>query len=280
MRFDKPIGIYLLLWPTLWALWIAGEGHPDAKVFTVFVLGVIVMRAAGCVINDYADRKYDKRVERTKTRPLATGKVSPKEAIALFAALIAIAFILVLQMNELTIYLSFGGLFLAVLYPFMKRFTYLPQPVLGAAFGWAVPMAFAAQTGTLPDVAWLLFIATVLWATAYDTMYAMVDIKDDLKIGVRSTAILFGEQDRLIIGILQLTLLFNLIVIGKQSNFGTTYYLSCFLAAGLAVYQQYLIRHRDRERCFQAFLNNHWFGMIIFIGIVLHYAFNQKVISS
>ena len=207
MRLDRPIGIYLLLWPTLWALWIAGEGSPDALVVFVFIAGVTLMRSAGCVINDYADRNFDPHVERTRNRPIAAGRIKPKEALALFAVLCLLAFGLVLLMNRLTILLSLVGVMLAATYPFMKRYTHLPQVYLGAAFGWAVPMAFAAQTGTVPKEAGLLFVATVLWATAYDTMYGMVDREDDVKIGVKSTAILFGDSDRVIIAIIQILLI-------------------------------------------------------------------------
>ncbi|GMQ89445.1 MAG: 4-hydroxybenzoate octaprenyltransferase [Gammaproteobacteria bacterium] len=271
MRLDRPIGIFLLLWPTLWALWIASEGSPDLLVLLVFVSGVVLMRSAGCVINDYADRNFDPRVERTSDRPLAAGRVRPREALALFAALCLTAFGLVLLMNRLTIMLSFVGVVLAALYPFMKRFTHLPQVFLGAAFGWAVPMAFAAQTGDVPKVAWLLFVATVLWATAYDTMYGMVDREDDLKIGVKSTAILFGEADRAIIATIQILLLAALLMVGQTASLGGYYYFGLLLAAGLALYQQYLIRERDPIACFQAFLNNNWFGAAVFTGIVLDY---------
>lgn len=271
MRMNRPIGVYLLLWPTVWALWIAGKGNPDTWVTLVFVLGVVLMRSAGCVINDYADRDYDPHVSRTRHRPIATGKVKPREALLLFVMLCLVAFTLVLTMNTLTILLSVGGVILAAIYPFMKRYTYLPQVFLGLAFGWAIPMSFAAQTGEVPIVAWLLLTATVLWATAYDSMYAMVDIEDDLKIGVKSTAILFGEADKIIIGSIQVTFLFTMIIIGSKLNLGIFYYLGLFVAACLGVYQQYLIRHRDQEGCFRAFLNNHWFGAVIFAGLVLHY---------
>ncbi len=271
MRLHKPIGILLLLWPTLWALWIAAAGWPHAGVLTVFVLGVILMRSAGCVINDYADRKFDPHVQRTKDRPLASGKVSPREALILFVILCLLAFALVLTMNRLTIGLAFVGAFLAATYPFMKRYTHFPQVYLGAAFGWAVPMAYAAQTGEIGRIAWLLFIATVLWATVYDTMYGMVDRDDDLKIGVKSTAILFGTADRLIIGILQVLLLLDLVLIGNQAALGLYYYFGLVVAAALALYQQYLIRNREPALCFQAFLNNNWFGAAIFCGIFLDY---------
>ena len=275
MRLDRPIGIYLLLWPTLWALWIAAGGVPDLWVATVFVLGVVLMRSAGCVINDYADRKIDPFVERTKARPLAAGKVSAREALVLFVVLCLIAFALVLTLNGLTIALSLVGAFLAATYPFMKRHTYLPQVYLGLAFGWAVPMAFAAQTGAVPVVAWLLLIATVLWATAYDTMYAMVDRPDDIEIGVKSTAILFGDADRLIIGIIQALMILVLLLIGGRLEMSWVYYAGVLVAAALMVYQQYLIRERDGMKCFQAFLNNHWVGMAIFAGIAGHYAFGS-----
>jgi 4-hydroxybenzoate polyprenyltransferase len=273
MRLDRPIGVFLLLWPTVWALWLAGKGNPDSGVTLVFVLGVVLMRSAGCVINDYADRDFDPHVARTRNRPLASGKVRPKEALLLFAALCATAFVLVLTMNWLTIGLSLVGAVLAAIYPYMKRHTYLPQVFLGLAFGWAVPMAYAAQTGTVPLVAWLLLIATVLWATAYDSMYAMVDREDDIRIGVKSTAILFGDADKVIIGALQLMLLLTLWLVGNKLQLGTFYYLGLAAAAGLAGYQQYLIRARGQAQCFQAFLNNNWFGAVIFLGLVLHYLF-------
>ncbi|WP_455201611.1 4-hydroxybenzoate octaprenyltransferase [Kaarinaea lacus] len=270
-RFDKPIGTFLLLWPTLWALWIAGAGKPDTYVTVVFVLGVILMRAAGCIINDYADRDIDGNVARTQHRPLATGNVSEKEALSLFAILCLAAFSLVLTLNWLTVGLSFVAVVLAILYPFMKRHTYMPQAFLGLAFGWAVPMAFAAQTGELPDIAWLLLTATVLWATAYDTMYAMVDREDDLQIGVKSTAILFGEADKLIIGGIQGTFLFTMLIIGNKLDFGLYYYLGISAATALIVYQQYLIRDREPDQCLKAFQNNHWLGLAVFAGITLQY---------
>lgn len=271
MRLHKPIGIFLLLWPTLWALWIAGQGRPDFKVFSVFVAGVVLMRSAGCVINDYADRNFDRHVARTRDRPIAAGRVSPREALLLFFALSMLAFLLVLLMNALTVWLSLAGGLLAASYPFMKRYTHLPQVYLGAAFGWAVPMAFAAQTGAVPRTAWLLFVATVLWATAYDTMYGMVDREDDRKIGVRSTAILFGDADRTIIGIIQLLALSALALAGQAAGLGGFYYFGLLLAAGLALYQQFLIRERKPEQCFKAFLNNNWFGAAVFSGIILEY---------
>lgn len=280
MRMNRPIGTYLLLWPTVWGLWIAGEGNPDTSVTLVFVLGVILMRSAGCVINDYADRDFDPHVARTHKRPIAAGKVTPKEALILFVALCLSAFALVLSMNTLTIMMSLGGAVLAGIYPFMKRYTYLPQVFLGLAFGWAIPMAFAAQTGEVPVVAWLLLTATVLWATAYDSMYAMVDIEDDLKIGVKSMAILFGDADRVVIGSLQFMLLLTLWIIGNKLNLGIFYFLGIVAAAGLSAYQQFLIHDRSPDGCFKAFLNNHWLGAVIFAGLVLHYWFTDPVIQS
>lgn len=270
-RFDRPIGTLILLWPALWALWLAGAGQPDVTVLVVFILGVILMRAAGCVINDYADRDFDPHVERTRQRPIAAGKVSPKEALALFVVLSLTAFSLVLLLNALTILLSFIGAFLAASYPFMKRYTHWPQAYLGMAFGWAVPMAFAAQTGSIPLAAWILYLAVTLWALVYDTMYAMVDRDDDLKIGVKSTAILFGSKDRLIIGALQIVILILLIVVGRMEQLGLVFYVGLAVAAALSVYQQHLIANREKSRCFKAFLNNNWFGVAIFIGLVGDY---------
>ncbi len=270
-RFDRPIGIFLLLWPTLWALWIASEGQPDLWVATVFVLGVVLMRSAGCVINDYADRDIDRYVARTSDRPLTAGRVTTRETLLLFAVLSLTAFALVLTMNLLTILLSFVGAALAASYPYMKRHTYLPQVYLGLAFGWAVPMAFAAQTGGVPTVAWLLLIATVLWATAYDTMYAMVDRPDDMKIGVKSTAILFGPADRAMIAIIQALTLVVLVTVGVKLELGGYYYAGVAVAVFFMCYQQYLIQNRDGMLCFRAFLNNQWVGAAVFVGIALHY---------
>ncbi len=270
-RLHKPIGIFLLLWPTLWALWIAADGMPRPGVLTVFVLGVILMRSAGCVINDYADREIDPRVNRTKDRPIAAGRVSADEAMLLFMALCFSAFLLVLTMNTFTILLSLGGVMLAAIYPFMKRYTHMPQIVLGMAFAWSVPMAFAAQTNSVPKISWLIYVVTVLWAVIYDTMYAMADRVDDLKIGVKSTAILFGDADRVIIGILQAMMLFSLYLIGQQAELGNEYNLAILLSAGLMVYQQYLIRYRQPALCISAFLNNNWIGVVVFAGIVASY---------
>ena len=275
MRMDRPIGTLLLLWPTLWSLWIAAKGVPSLKNLVIFTLGVIVMRAAGCVINDFADRKIDGKVERTKARPLATGEVSSREALGLFIALCLIAFALVLFTDPFTIKLSLGGLLLAFCYPFMKRHTHLPQVVLGAAFAWGVPMAYAAEAGELPHGIWLVYLAVVLWTVAYDTFYAMVDRDDDLKIGVKSTAILFGEQDRLMTGILQLMTLYALILVGDRFALGGWYHLGLMVAAGLFIYQQWLIRFRKREDCFKAFLNNNWVGVAVFAGLVADYALRQ-----
>ncbi len=273
MRLHRPIGIYLLLWATLWALWLAGNGQPPGSVVLVFIVGVALMRSAGCVINDIADRKFDPHVARTRDRPLAAGRVSLGEAVGLAMVLCLLAFVLVLTQNLLTIQLSFVGLALAVSYPLMKRFHHFPQFHLGAAFGWGIPMAYAAVTNTLPPVAWLLFLANVLWSAIYDTEYAMVDREDDLKIGLKSTAIRFGEWDKQIIGYLQLALLFLLIGIGLLTGRGGFYYLGLFAAGWLALYQQYLIRDRKPEECFKAFLNNNYFGMAIFVGIALQYLF-------
>lgn len=271
MRLHKPIGILLLLWPTLSALWIAAEGIPDTIVLFVFVTGVILMRSAGCVINDYADRNFDGQVYRTKDRPLVTGEIQKKQALLLFAGLGFLSFLLVLLLNSLTIWMSLIGLFLAATYPFMKRYTYLPQMYLGAAFGWAIPMAFAAQTNTVPVVAWLLFLANIIWATVYDTFYAMVDRKDDLLIGVKSTAILFGEDVQKITGILQFIFLILMVMIGNKLDMSLPYYLGLLCALLLFVYQYSIITEWEPKRCFQAFLNNNWVGAAIFFGIVADY---------
>ncbi len=270
-RLDKPIGIFLLLWPTLWALLIAADGMPDLLVLIVFVLGTVLMRSAGCAINDFADRKIDGHVKRTESRPIATGKVSPREALLVFVFLCLAAFALVLLMNRLTVYLSLAAVALATFYPFSKRLTYLPQVILGAAFACAIPMAFAAQTDTLPRITWLIFTAAVLWTTAYDTMYAIVDREDDLKLGVKSTAILFGEADVLIIMFLQGLVLLSLLFVGRRLDLSLWYYSGVIVATCLAIYQYYLIKDRDPAKCFKAFLNNNYFGMAIFIGLALHY---------
>jgi 4-hydroxybenzoate polyprenyltransferase len=270
-RLHRPIGILLLLWPMLWALWIAAGGLPRVEVLVIFVLGTVVMRSAGCVINDYADRNFDGHVARTRDRPLPSGSVTPREALLLFAVLLAIAAALVLATNRLTIMLSAGGALLAITYPFAKRYTSLPQFHLGAAFGWAVPMAFTAQTGSLSPLAWLLFSTAVLWAMIYDTEYAMVDREDDIRLGIRSTAILFAQADRLIIGGLQCLMLSNLYLIGVRAGLSWVYNASLVVAAALFIYQQYLIRDRSRAGCFAAFMNNNWVGGVVFVGIWLSY---------
>jgi len=271
VRLHRPIGTLLLLWPSLWALWIAAEGSPSWGMVVIFVLGVTIMRSAGCAINDFADRHIDGEVERTSERPLVTGQVSPKEAIAVFVVLCLLAFGLVLLLNRQTMYMSVVAVVLAAIYPFAKRYTHLPQIILGMAFGWAVPMAFMAVTETVPPAAWLLYIGTVIWALVYDTQYAMVDRDDDIRIGVKSTAILFGENDRLMIGLLQISVLGILLLVGSKVELGLYYYLGIAVASGFFVYQQQLIWNRDREGCFKAFLNNNWFGASVFIGLVLDY---------
>ncbi len=272
MRLDKPIGILLLLWPTLSALWIAAEGWPDLKVFSVFVLGVIIMRSAGCVVNDYADRNVDGHVTRTINRPLIRGDVTSKQALILFASLGLLALFLVAQLNELTMWMSLVAMLLAAIYPFMKRYTYLPQVFLGMAFGWAIPMAFAAQTNAVPTIAWLLFLANILWTTAYDTFYAMADREDDMFAGVKSTAILFGDDDLVIIGVLQFMFLLVMVLIGGQLEMSISYYLGVLGAGLLSIYQHYVAKDKQPAHCLLAFLNNNWVGGVIFLGIVFHYA--------
>lgn len=272
VRLDRPIGIFLLMWPALWALWIAGEGSPPWGVVLIFIAGVVLMRSAGCAINDFADRNLDGQVARTRERPLAAGLISPKEAIGVFLVLSSISFLLVLFLNWRTIALSVVALALAVLYPFTKRYTHLPQLFLGAAFGWAVPMAFAAITGSVPPVAWLLFSATIVWALVYDTQYAMVDRDDDLKAGIKSTAILFGRYDRQIIGLLQLMFLVLLVYVGHLAERDGWYLGGLAVAAALAAHHQYLIRDREPKACFQAFLDNNYLGMAVFLGLVADYA--------
>ena len=272
MRMHRPIGAFLLLWPTLWALWIAAEGPPSTGLLVVFVLGVWVMRAAGCVINDYADRDLDPWVERTRDRPLAAGTVRPGEALGLFAALMLVALGLVLTLNWTTVGLAAAATVLAVVYPFLKRITHLPQVWLGMAFGWGIPMGFAAVTGTVPAIGWALLLANVLWAIAYDTMYAMTDRPDDIRAGSRSTAILFGNADRTMIGVFQVAALGVLAAVGWQLDFGLPWYVGLCVAACLGVYQQHLIRRRDREHCFRAFMNNNWLGGAVFLGLAAEYA--------
>ena len=275
MRLDRPIGIWLLLWPTLWALWISGTGSPDPWVFTVFVVGAVVMRSAGCVINDYADRDIDGKVARTHDRPLATGSIEPTEALVLFGALALIATGLVLSLNRQAQLLAIGAGLLTVIYPFCKRYIAAPQLVLGAAFAWGIPMAFAAQTGTVPRLAWLMWLTVLIWAVVYDTMYAMADREDDLKLGVNSTAILFGQADLFIIGILQAILLLGLFLIGEVAALGMWYRLSVLIAAMLMLYQFSLIRKREPQNCLRAFLNNRHIGTTIFVGILLAYTFME-----
>ncbi|MBA2814085.1 4-hydroxybenzoate octaprenyltransferase [Candidatus Pantoea persica] len=270
MRINKPIGTLLLMWPTLWALWLSDMGVPPLSVLMVFMLGVVVMRAAGCVINDFADRKVDGFVKRTAGRPLPSGVVSEKEAKILFVVLGLLAFALVLTMNLMTILLSMGGLALAWCYPFMKRYTHLPQVVLGAAFGWAIPMAWAAVGEHLPLECWLVFLANICWTIAYDTQYAMVDRDDDLKIGIKSTAILFGRYDKLIIGLLQLATLGLLALVGERLKLNGFFYAALAGAAALFIWQQKLIARRERDACFQGFLNNNYVGLEVFIGVVLN----------
>ncbi len=279
MRIDKPIGIWLLLWPTLWGLWLAGEGTPDQGLFVIFILGVVVMRSAGCVLNDFVDRKIDPYVERTRTRPIASGAVTPLEALTLFAALSFIAIGLASMLNSMAQLLAIVAAGLTVAYPFIKRFFSIPQFVLGAAFGWAVPMAFAAQTGETPELAWLVFGTAMIWAVIYDTFYAMVDREDDLKVGIKSTAILFGEVDLFVIAGLQLLMLLALVLIGVRAELGFWYYLSVSIAGALMARHLWLARDRQPAGCFSAFLHNHHIGLVIFVGIALHYTFNPVAAS-
>lgn len=272
IRLHRPIGILLLLWPTLWSLWIAAEGVPPWGMVLVFTLGVAIMRSAGCAINDYADRDFDGHVARTEDRPIASGLIQPREAIGVFLVLSLMAATLLIFLNWPTRYLSLVALALTALYPFMKRYTYLPQVVLGAAFGWAVPMVFMALTESLPLITWVIFLSTLIWALIYDTQYAMVDREDDLKIGVKSTAILFGRHDNLIVGLLQGVMIGLLVLIGLMSDRGLIYFLGITAAAMLFLYQQWLTRNRDPKACFQAFLNNNRFGLVVFVGLVLDYA--------
>jgi 4-hydroxybenzoate polyprenyltransferase len=272
IRFDRPIGTYLLLWPTLWALWIASDGVPDLKILIIFILGVFLMRSAGCAINDFADRDIDADVARTEQRPLATGAISANEAVGVFVVLGLASLLLALWLNWLTIGMSVVAIGLAVSYPFMKRIHMLPQVHLGVTFGWAIPMAYTAVHNELPDLSnWLIFFTAVIWTTAYDTMYGMADREDDLKLGLKSTAILFGDNDKLIVGIMQLIVAMMLTGIGLLNSLGGFYYFGIALASVFFVYQQYLIRDRESVPCFHAFLNNNWFGMVVFIGLMLDY---------
>ncbi|MEZ5521369.1 MAG: 4-hydroxybenzoate octaprenyltransferase [Dokdonella sp.] len=270
MRLDRPVGALLLLWPTWWGLWFAANDFPPIGALVIFTLGVFVMRSAGCVINDYADHAWlDAHVERTRGRPMAAGRVSRREAILLFLGLLAFAFVLVLFTNALTIKLSFAGAALAAVYPFCKRYTHLAQVVLGAAFGWSIPMAFAAVTGGVPALAWLLFLANVLFSTIYDTEYAMVDREDDIRVGAKSTAILFADADRPIIGILMATFLFAMLLAGTRAELVWPYFAGLAIAAALFGWQQWIIRKREREACFAAFRNNNWVGCVLWIGLLL-----------
>ncbi|MGH8124339.1 MAG: 4-hydroxybenzoate octaprenyltransferase [Rhodanobacteraceae bacterium] len=270
VRMDRPIGALLLLWPTWWALWMASDGLPSWKYLIVFTVGVFVMRAAGCAMNDFADRKLDPQVARTAGRPLAAGRVKPWEAVACFVGLSLLGFVLVLAFtNRLTIYLSFVGAALAALYPFSKRYTHLPQVVLGAAFGWGIPMAFAAITNGLPPVAWLLFLANVLFSTIYDTEYAMVDRDDDIRAGAKSTAILFGEADLPIIGILMATMLFTLLLAGQRAQMHWSFDVGLAVALLLFAWQLWNMRWRQRDACLAAFRNNNWVGGVIWLGMVI-----------
>ena len=271
IRLNRPIGIFLLLWPTLWGLWIASEGFPNTKILVVFLFGVFLIRSAGCILNDIIDKDFDKFVARTQNRPLASDKLSSIEAFIVAISLIFIAFLLVLTTNTLTVQLSFVAIILAGTYPFLKRHTYLPQFFLGLTFGWSIPMAFAATTNSIPKIAWLLLIANILWVVVYDTIYAMIDREDDLKIGIKSTAILFDDADRFIIGLIQSLVLIALIVIGQQASLNTIYYFSLIIGGCLFLYQLYLIRNRDQKKCMQAFLNNNWFGLVVFIGLFINY---------
>ncbi len=278
-RMDRPIGIWLLMWPMLWALWFAADGIPSLKVLVIFVLGTILTRSAGCAINDYADRNFDAHVARTSNRPLATGEIKPFEALLIAAVLMLLAFALVLQTNTLTIRLSVVALVLAAAYPFAKRYTHLPQIVLGMAFSWAIPMAYAAQSGQLERITWLVFIASVLWAVAYDTVYAMADRDDDLKIGIKSTAILFGDADIFMVGVIQVLVLLTLVLTGRLLELGVFYYCGLAVAACMVVYQLIIIRKRQPGPCIRAFLNNHYLGMTVFIAIVLDYLFSHPGLS-
>jgi len=273
MRLDKPIGILLLLWPTLWGIWIATAGHPSAMLLWIFTLGTVLMRSAGCVINDYADRDFDPHVARTKDRPLAAGLVSKKEALLLAAGLSLVAFILILRFNQLTIKLSVGALFLAASYPYTKRFFAIPQAYLGIAFGFGIPMAFAAHMGYVPGFAWAMLLANIFWAIAYDTQYAMVDREDDLKIGIKTSAITFGRFDVAAILLSYTIMLSILAAVGMHLRMGVLYYVGLIAAAAIMLYHYRLIRHREPAKCFKAFLHNNWVGAVIFAGVVLDYTF-------
>jgi len=269
IRGDRPVGTLLLLWPTAWALWLAAGGLPPLRIFVIFMLGVWLTRSAGCVINDYADRWLDPQVARTRSRPLATGAVSPREALAVFAAMMLTAFVLVLFTNRLTIYLSVVAVLLAASYPFLKRYTYLPQAYLGLAFGWGIPMAFAAIQGTVPPLAWLLFLGNLLWTTGYDTWYAMVDREDDLRAGAKSTAILFGDADLIAQGVLYGGFVLAMFLLGQRAGLGVNYLAGLAVASGFIAWQFVVARDRRPENCFRAFLANQWVGLTLFLGIAL-----------
>ena len=275
MRFDRPIGILLLLWPTLWALWIAGEGSPSLKNVLIFCTGVVLMRAAGCIMNDVADRDFDPHVERTRCRPLASGELTVRQALLAFFILMLLAFGLVLMTNVLTIKLAFAGAVLASSYPFFKRWTHLPQVVLGLAFGWGIPMAFAAETGKVASVAWLILLINVIWSVIYDTLYAMVDREDDISIGLKSTAILFGRSDLLILRLLKIIMIALLVWLGLKLQFAWPWFAGVAIAAGLFARQQYMVRNRSCDACFNAFLNNNWVGLTIWVGLLTTYAISQ-----
>ncbi len=272
MRFDRPIGILLLLWPTLWALWIAGDGSPSVKNILIFCSGVVLMRAAGCIMNDIADRDFDPHVERTRCRPLAAGELTVRQALVTFVLVMLLAFGLVLMTNALTIKLAFAGALLASTYPFFKRWTHFPQVVLGLAFGWGIPMAFAAETGQVPVMAWLILLINVIWSLIYDTLYAMVDRDDDVSIGLKSTAILFGRYDLLILRLLKIWMITLLLLLGWIMAFSWPWYSGVAIAASLFVMQQYKVRNRSRDACFKAFLNNNWVGLAIWVGLLIDYA--------
>jgi 4-hydroxybenzoate polyprenyltransferase len=271
LRLDRPIGTWLLLWPMLWALWIAADGHPQRRLLAIFIAGAVLMRSAGCIINDLADRNIDPHVKRTRSRPLAARAISPPEALTVFGVLVAVALLLVLQLNTLTLWFALAGAALTVTYPLLKRFFPLPQLYLGLCFGWAVPMAFAATLGMVPRVGWLMLVAAILWAGVYDTMYAMVDRDDDQRIGVRSSAILFADLDRFMIAMMQLMMLFSLLLIGRTLKFGDGYNAGLIAGACCFLWQQWLIRNRDPQGCFQAFQNNNYFGFAVFAGVLLEY---------
>jgi len=275
MRFDRPIGILLLLWPTMWALWIAGDGSPSVKNILIFCTGVVLMRAAGCIMNDVADRDFDPHVERTRCRPLASGELTVRQAILTFLIVMLLAFGLVLMTNALTIKLAFAGAVLASTYPFFKRWTHLPQVVLGLAFGWGIPMAFAAETGQVAAAAWLILLINVIWSVIYDTLYAMVDREDDISIGLKSTAILFGRHDLVILRILKVSMIVLLVLLGVRLQFGWPWFAGVAVATGLFVWQQFIIVNRDRDACFKAFLNNNWIGAVIWIGLLAAYALDR-----